>query len=160
MSKADWDKASSTAMELFAFGQQEALTRGLFLVDTKYEFGKDKYGNVLLIDEIHTPDSSRYWIEESYGARHSAGKVYCHPLVGGRSNIAGVLGRFAFCFSGCGTQQTETLMDLPPASSSTLPLRDVAISGTVPTAGVSVFSVSVEGTACSTPRWSGSSSTT
>ena len=51
---------SSAALELFAFGQQEAARRGLLLVDTKYEFGRDSQGSIRLIDEIHTPDSSRY----------------------------------------------------------------------------------------------------
>lgn len=52
MSQADWDKASSAALELFAFGQQEAAQRGLLLVDTKYELGKDADGNILLLDEV------------------------------------------------------------------------------------------------------------
>jgi phosphoribosylaminoimidazole-succinocarboxamide synthase len=75
MSQADWDAASAAAMALFAFGQQEARKRGLLLVDTKYEFGRDAEDNVLLIDEIHTPDSSRYWLAESYEQRHAAGEV-------------------------------------------------------------------------------------
>ena len=49
--------------------------RGLLLVDTKYEFGKDEKGDIYLIDEIHTPDSSRYWIANTYEDRHQAGKV-------------------------------------------------------------------------------------
>jgi len=52
MSQADWDKASSAALALFAFGQQEASQRGLLLVDTKYELGKDTDGNILLLDEV------------------------------------------------------------------------------------------------------------
>lgn len=54
------------SLALFARGQKLASERGLILVDTKYEFGKDEQGNIILIDEIHTPDSSRYWIAESY----------------------------------------------------------------------------------------------
>src|SRR3989344_1466211 len=50
-----------TALALFARGQEIAAKRGLILVDTKYEFGTDEKGNLVLIDEIHTPDSSRYW---------------------------------------------------------------------------------------------------
>ena len=75
MSQEDWDFVSGKALELFKFGQETALKNGLILVDTKYEFGKsfdsaqDKTGNILLIDEIHTPDSSRYWIAESYEDR-------------------------------------------------------------------------------------------
>lgn len=50
-----------------------ARERGLILVDTKYEFGFDKDGNILLIDEIHTPDSSRYWKADTYEARLAQG---------------------------------------------------------------------------------------
>lgn len=69
MTKADWEQCASYAYRLFALGQAEALKNGLILVDTKYEFGKDATGNILLIDEIHTPDSSRYWIQDTYEAR-------------------------------------------------------------------------------------------
>jgi phosphoribosylaminoimidazole-succinocarboxamide synthase len=66
MSAADWEVCSNYAQILFNFSQQKALEKGLILVDTKYEFGKDEAGNILLIDEIQTPDSSRYWISETY----------------------------------------------------------------------------------------------
>ena len=66
MNEADWNYASSKALELFSFGQKIAAEHGLILVDTKYEMGKDKESNILLIDEIHTPDSSRYWLKDSY----------------------------------------------------------------------------------------------
>ena len=72
--QADWDAASAAALALFEFGQAEAAQRGLLLVDTKYEFGKDGAGRILLIDEIHTPDSSRYWIASSYEERFAAKK--------------------------------------------------------------------------------------
>ncbi|HBU06608.1 MAG TPA: phosphoribosylaminoimidazolesuccinocarboxamide synthase [Candidatus Magasanikbacteria bacterium] len=71
MSQADWDYVSSKALELFKFGQETALKNSLILVDTKYEFGKDVDGNILLIDEIHTPDSSRYWIAQTYADKFS-----------------------------------------------------------------------------------------
>jgi phosphoribosylaminoimidazole-succinocarboxamide synthase len=70
----EWEYASAKAMELFAFGQKLAATRGLILVDTKYEFGVDDAGEIVLIDEIHTPDSSRYWLADSYAERVAAGK--------------------------------------------------------------------------------------
>ena len=63
-----------TALALFARGQEIAAKRGLILVDTKYEFGTDEKGNLVLIDEIHTPDSSRFWQLGSYEARVSAGQ--------------------------------------------------------------------------------------
>lgn len=72
MSQAEWDGVSKASLELFAFGQQEAAKRGLILVDTKYEFGRDGMGGFYLIDEVHTPDSSRYWVKDSFDARFAA----------------------------------------------------------------------------------------
>jgi phosphoribosylaminoimidazole-succinocarboxamide synthase len=69
-----WNKLSRIVFDLFAFGTEIAAKNGLILVDTKYELGTDSQGNILLIDEVHTPDSSRYWIRESYGSRLAAGK--------------------------------------------------------------------------------------
>ncbi|API86246.1 phosphoribosylamine--glycine ligase [Francisella uliginis] len=67
LTQEQWDFASQKALELFEFGQQKALEHGLILADTKYEFGIDeKTGEIILIDEIHTPDSSRFWLESSY----------------------------------------------------------------------------------------------
>jgi phosphoribosylaminoimidazole-succinocarboxamide synthase len=69
-----WEFTSAKTLELFAFGQKIAAERGLILVDTKYEFGVANDGEILLIDEIHTPDSSRYWLADSYDERLAAGK--------------------------------------------------------------------------------------
>ncbi len=69
-----WATLKDYALKLFARGQQMAAERGLILVDTKYEFGTDENGKIILADEIHTPDSSRYWIAESYPARFEAGE--------------------------------------------------------------------------------------
>lgn len=74
MNQEDWDFCSAKALELFRFGQETAAEHGMILVDTKYEMGKDIDGNILLIDEIHTPDSSRYWIADTYEARLAAGQ--------------------------------------------------------------------------------------
>jgi phosphoribosylaminoimidazole-succinocarboxamide synthase len=74
LTQAQWDVASAKALELFAFGQALAAKRGLILVDTKYEFGVTEDGEILLIDEIHTPDSSRYWLADSYAERVAAGR--------------------------------------------------------------------------------------
>lgn len=74
MSQEDWDYCSGKAVELFTFGQKTAAENGMILVDTKYEMGRDEDGHIMLIDEIHTPDSSRYWLADSYEARISAGK--------------------------------------------------------------------------------------
>ncbi|CAK4635114.1 hypothetical protein LEN26_004049 [Aphanomyces euteiches] len=73
MTQEQWDYCHAKSLELFAFGQETAATRGLILVDTKYEFGVDESGQILLIDEIHTPDSSRYWLAASYEERMAAG---------------------------------------------------------------------------------------
>lgn len=69
MPAADFDTAAEMAMKLFAFGQRVCAERGLILVDTKYEFGRTKDGRIVVIDEIHTPDSSRFWFEKTYGER-------------------------------------------------------------------------------------------
>ncbi|MGE7370622.1 phosphoribosylaminoimidazolesuccinocarboxamide synthase [Neorhizobium sp. NPDC001467] len=61
-----WHTLSHYALALFARGQKLAAERGLILVDTKYEFGTDANGTIILADEIHTPDSSRYWMADSY----------------------------------------------------------------------------------------------
>jgi phosphoribosylaminoimidazole-succinocarboxamide synthase len=69
-----WEFTSAKALALFEFGQKVAAERGLILVDTKYEFGVASDGEILLIDEIHTPDSSRYWLADSYAQRLAAGQ--------------------------------------------------------------------------------------
>ncbi|CBJ28207.1 conserved unknown protein [Ectocarpus siliculosus] len=74
MSQQDWDECSRLAHALFRFGQEAAAERGLILVDTKYELGKDADGNIILVDEIHTPDSSRYWVKETYEGNISQGR--------------------------------------------------------------------------------------
>ena len=74
MTQKDWDYCSQMALELFAFGQDKAIQNGMILVDTKYEMGRDKDGTIRLIDEIHTPDSSRYWVANTYDERMSAGQ--------------------------------------------------------------------------------------
>jgi phosphoribosylaminoimidazole-succinocarboxamide synthase len=68
LTAAQWDEVAAKSLALFARGQEMAAQRGLILVDTKYEFGTDAAGNILLADEIHTPDSSRYWIASGYEA--------------------------------------------------------------------------------------------
>jgi phosphoribosylaminoimidazole-succinocarboxamide synthase len=67
-----FERIKATALKLFARGQDVAARHGLILVDTKYEFGLDEGGSLVLIDEIHTPDSSRYWKLDSYQSRLAA----------------------------------------------------------------------------------------
>lgn len=73
LTRQQWDEVSEKSLALFARGQQMAAKRGLILVDTKYEFGTDADGTILLADEIHTPDSSRYWLASGYDAAFLAG---------------------------------------------------------------------------------------
>jgi phosphoribosylaminoimidazole-succinocarboxamide synthase len=74
LTRQQWRTVSDLALALFARGRAIAEKRGLILVDTKYEFGFDETGRIILADEIHTPDSSRYWIRESYERRFAAGQ--------------------------------------------------------------------------------------
>lgn len=73
LTQSQWDEVSAKSLALFARGQQMAAERGLILGDTKYEFGLDAAGNILLADEIHTPDSSRYWLASGYAEAFAAG---------------------------------------------------------------------------------------
>jgi phosphoribosylaminoimidazole-succinocarboxamide synthase len=73
MPAAEFDRAAEMAMSLFAYGQKVCAERGLILVDTKYEFGKTPDGRIVVIDEIHTPDSSRFWFANTYGERYASG---------------------------------------------------------------------------------------
>lgn len=66
VTEAVFDRAAAIAQRLFAEGRRFAESRGLVLADTKYEMGLDPAGEIIVIDEIHTPDSSRYWVRESY----------------------------------------------------------------------------------------------
>ena len=69
-----WGETVEAALRLFQRGQQVAADAGLILADTKYEFGLDDDDHLMLIDEMHTPDSSRYWVADSYEARLAAGE--------------------------------------------------------------------------------------
>jgi phosphoribosylaminoimidazole-succinocarboxamide synthase len=74
LTEAQWREVSERAFALFARGRDIAARRGLIMVDTKYEFGLDPDGRIVLGDEIHTPDSSRYWFAETYPRRFAAGE--------------------------------------------------------------------------------------
>lgn len=70
-----WNKAKTAAYTMFERARTHCMGRGLILVDTKYEFGFDAEGNIMLIDELHTPDSSRFWLAETYEERFREGKT-------------------------------------------------------------------------------------
>jgi phosphoribosylaminoimidazole-succinocarboxamide synthase len=74
MSAAQWEEVAAAALALFSRGREIAARRGLILVDTKYEFGRAPDGKIVVIDEIHTPDSSRYWYSDDYQQRLSRGE--------------------------------------------------------------------------------------
>lgn len=74
VSAADYNQLEQYTRALFERGTALAKERGLILVDTKYEFGKNTDGRIVLIDEIHTPDSSRYFYAEGYAERQAAGE--------------------------------------------------------------------------------------
>lgn len=69
-----WKQMKRAALALFARGQKICNRTGIILVDTKYEFGLDEKGKLILIDEIHTPDSSRFWLKDSYRKKFSSGE--------------------------------------------------------------------------------------
>lgn len=69
-----WRQVSEVAIAIFQRGQEIARRAGLILVDTKYEFGLAPNGQLVLIDEVHTPDSSRFWIADTLAARKAAGQ--------------------------------------------------------------------------------------
>lgn len=72
--RGTWEQVERVALGLFARGTELAARQGLILVDTKYEMGLDDDGRITLADEIHTPDSSRYWISTTYEGRHARGQ--------------------------------------------------------------------------------------
>jgi phosphoribosylaminoimidazole-succinocarboxamide synthase len=74
LSSAEFDRAAEMCARVFAFGQSLASQRGLILVDTKYEIGRRRDGSLCFVDEIHTPDSSRYWYADDYQARFDRGE--------------------------------------------------------------------------------------
>jgi phosphoribosylaminoimidazole-succinocarboxamide synthase len=74
LSQKQWDEVAALSLAIFARGREIAAKNGLILVDTKFEFGLDRAGKIVLADEILTPDSSRYWRAASYAARQAAGE--------------------------------------------------------------------------------------
>ncbi len=74
LKQEDFDRAAGYALQLFARGTELAAERGLLLVDTKYEFGRTSEGEIVLIDEVHTPDSSRYYYADGYEERLARGE--------------------------------------------------------------------------------------
>ncbi len=69
-----WDELARLSLAVFTRGRELAAERGLILVDTKFEFGLDENGDVCLADEILTPDSSRYWLADSYAEKMATGE--------------------------------------------------------------------------------------
>ena len=122
MTKEDWDYCSYRALELFSFGQKKAAENGMILVDTKYEMGRDEDGTIRLIDEIHTPDSSRYWIAETYDERMAVGE---NP-----QNIDKEFLRLWFV-DNCDPYNDETLPDAPEELVTELSCRYIYLYETI-----------------------------
>ena len=122
MTKEDWDYCSHRALELFAFGQKKAAENGMILVDTKYEMGRDADGTIRLIDEIHTPDSSRYWIAKTYDERMAVGE---NP-----QNIDKEFLRLWFV-DNCDPYNDETLPDAPEELVTELSCRYIYLYETI-----------------------------
>lgn len=118
MEAEDWEVVAAKALELFEFGRQKALEHGLILVDTKYEFGKDADGVIRIIDELHTPDSSRYWLADSYQSRFDRGE---EPL-----NIDKEFLRLWFR-KVCDPYHDAVLPEAPPALVTELSLRYITL---------------------------------
>lgn len=74
LAAADWERIQSAALDLFRLGQEIARQAGMILVDTKYEFGRAPDGRIVLIDEVHTPDSSRFWKADTYEGKLAKGE--------------------------------------------------------------------------------------
>jgi len=74
MDAESWAQVQSAALAIFKRGQEIAQKGGLILVDTKYEFGRAPDGRLMIIDEVHTPDSSRFWVADTYEGRFAAGQ--------------------------------------------------------------------------------------
>jgi phosphoribosylaminoimidazole-succinocarboxamide synthase len=74
LTQEEWDQLANYTRKLFTRGTEIAARQGVILVDTKYEFGRTPEGEIVLIDEIHTPDSSRFWIADTYDAKLAAGE--------------------------------------------------------------------------------------
>jgi len=104
MTKAEFDTCKEKALEVFNFASAKAAERGLILVDTKFEFGKDESGAIVLADEILTPDSSRYWIADTYNQCMAEGRA--------PENIDKEFLRLWFR-SVCDPYKDETLPDAP-----------------------------------------------
>ncbi|MGQ9585795.1 MAG: phosphoribosylaminoimidazolesuccinocarboxamide synthase [Anaerolineae bacterium] len=74
LDRETWDYLQEAALALFRFGQERARRAGILLVDTKYEFGRAPDGSICLVDEVHTPDSSRFWAADTYEAKLARGE--------------------------------------------------------------------------------------
>lgn len=134
LSPARWEEVAAVSLALFQRGRALAAERGLILVDTKYEFGTDAGGRLVLADEVHTPDSSRYWRAGSYDERFAAGEepetldkdflrrwivARCDPYKEPVPDIpAGVLVEFALRYIALYETLTGARFEPPPAAPS------------------------------------------
>lgn len=111
MSNADWEAARDAALALFAFGQQEAAQRGLLLVDTKYEFGKDAEGNILLIDEVGGGEGAALSSGTKRAQAH--GEALCTEEVPELFALAGMHAACAVLWGSCTCQRVLEEGNIP-----------------------------------------------
>ncbi len=121
--EATLDQATETALALFARGTEIAAERGLRLVDTKYEFGRAPDGRLLVIDEVHTPDSSRYYYADGYDDRLEAGEP--------QRQLSKEFVREWLMDRGFQGLDGQTVPDLPPAFVAEVSARYVELYETV-----------------------------
>jgi phosphoribosylaminoimidazole-succinocarboxamide synthase len=119
LSTEEYDRLRAWALALFERGTEMAADQGLILVDTKYEFGRTPEGDFVLIDEVHTPDSSRYYYREGYQERLEAGEP--------QAQLSKEFVREWLMDHDFQGREGETMPDLPPAFRVTVAQRYIEL---------------------------------
>lgn len=131
-SAKEWEKIATMAKTLFAFGSELLGSKGWILADTKYEFGRDAKGEILVIDEVHTPDSSRMWERHSYQSRLDQG---LEPTMLDKENVRRYL--MAQGFSGHGEVPVVPAPHLLDLAMTYLDVAEKLTGKTIAAAGAS-----------------------
>lgn len=126
----EWATIADMALKLFRFGQEKYAEKGWILVDTKYEFGKDPQGQIRVIDEVHTPDSSRLWVQASYRQQLSRGEA---PEMLDKENVRRYL--MDQGFSGQGTVPRVPVSKLVALAETYLKVAETLIGTTLMSEG-------------------------
>jgi phosphoribosylaminoimidazole-succinocarboxamide synthase len=128
--KQEWQQISGMALNLFRFGQEKYAEKGWILVDTKYEFGRDASGVIRVIDEIHTPDSSRLWMKSNYQSNLARGDA---PEMLDKENVRRYL--LEQGFSGQGTVPTVPVTRLISLAETYLKVAETLTGHTLASQG-------------------------